>query len=83
MVATTVTVASRTERPSTSAAADGVATADPKATPLTMSKAIDDLKVDDPVWISGTHGMFKSKGAMYAFSSVPTAAPASRAANTA
>lgn len=43
------------------------ATADPKTKAMTMSKAIDDLKVDDPVWISGKHGMFKSKGVMYAF----------------
>jgi len=43
------------------------ATADPKATIMAMSKAIDDLKVDDPVWITGKHGMFKSKGVMYAF----------------
>jgi hypothetical protein len=48
-----------------------IATAEPpsgaKASPMTMSKAIDDLKVDDPVWISGKHGMFKSKGVTYAF----------------
>jgi hypothetical protein len=43
------------------------ATADPNTKKMAMSKAIDDLKVDDPVWISGKHGMFKSKGVMYAF----------------
>ena len=43
------------------------ATADPNAKQMSMSKAIDDLKVDDPVWITGKHGMFKSKGVMYAF----------------
>ncbi len=43
------------------------ATADPKTTPMTMSKSIDDLKVDDPVWITGKHGMFKSKDVTYAF----------------
>ncbi|MEX2244125.1 MAG: hypothetical protein WD716_09805 [Fimbriimonadaceae bacterium] len=48
-----------------------IATAEPpsdaKASPMTMSKSIDDLKVDDPVWISGKHGMFKSKGVTYSF----------------
>ncbi|MEX2244126.1 MAG: hypothetical protein WD716_09810 [Fimbriimonadaceae bacterium] len=37
------------------------------ASPMTMSKTLDDLKVDDPIWISGKHGMFKSKGVTYAF----------------
>jgi hypothetical protein len=32
-----------------------------------MSKVIDELKMDDPVWISGNHGMVKGKGGMYAF----------------
>ncbi len=43
------------------------ATADRNASKMAMSKAIDDLKVDDPVWISGKHGMFKSKGITYGF----------------
>ncbi len=37
------------------------------ASPMTMSKTIDEIKVDDPIWINGKYGAFKSKRVTYAF----------------
>lgn len=51
----------------TSVAVEGETPAGATSHPMTMSKAIDEIKVDDPVWIYGKYGAFKSKGVLYGF----------------
>jgi hypothetical protein len=41
--------------------------AEPVGARRTMSKIINEMKVGDPVWVSGKHGMVRGKGGMYAF----------------